>query len=520
MPETPIVVPALLEKSTIRTKRHLMTYATAAFFSFSFSILAASIAVFLQDRFSNNENAIFLVGLVLGFASVGALFVDSFWAYLQKIRRPRFLLFLALGGLLITVTIFLFSGVFPMLGWTAFTILAALLYGWSYDLYDVTILTTILRRGSAEHYAQNISQKKFAEAVGTVFGLMVSGFLIFFGSTFAQIVLLALLTGVFIFVARHFDRDEDDLVPLTFSQKSAVEWKNVFFVLSHPTEIERILKNAGGNLRSEILQLSRETEAAIKKLPENAKKAAEEIKESARKRLIEILAKENEIVRSEFKEPEFHFGEMIRESKIMILEFFEIFRQKGKLLLLWAAVVVVFFSFWDTMAITFQPLFLQRVAANSEFLRAFSGVVMASFLVPVLLFQMPFAALADRIGRAKFVVLGIFVSGVSLLFLGSAESLWVIFLSGLGNSLGYALAFVPAQAMLAHEIEGMQKGEVAKEKSAGMLRVALNIGNILGQLAGGLVFAAVGFSAGFFAFGILLLLFFIVSLVLLLRHHS
>ena len=253
MPENSLVVPALFGKSTIRTKRHLMTYITAAFFSFSFSILAASIAVFLQERFSDNTNSIFLVGLVLGFASVGALFVDSFWAYLQKIRRPRFLLFLALGGLLTTVGIFLFSGVFPVLGWGIFTVIAAVLYGWSYDLYDVTILTTILKRGSSEHYAQNISQKKFAEAIGMLFGLMVSGFLIFFGSVFAQIVLLALLTGVFVFVARHFDRDEDSEVVLVFSQKSLIVWKNVFFVLSHPTAIEHILKNADGNIKTEII---------------------------------------------------------------------------------------------------------------------------------------------------------------------------------------------------------------------------------------------------------------------------
>ena len=212
-------------------------------------------------------------------------------------------------------------------------------------------------------------------------------------------------------------------------------------------------------------------------------------------------------MRSEFPEPEFRWGEMFRESKLLV-EFFALFRGNKKALILWAAIVVVFFSFWDTMAVTFQPLFLQKISGYSGLLRALSGVIMASFLIPILLFQMPFAALADRFGRAKFVVLGILVSG-------TAKSIGMIFFAGLANSVGYALAFVPAQAMLAVEIE--QSERASSEKSAGVLRVALNVGNVFGQFLGGLVFAAIGFSAGFFVFGAVLLVFAIFSFVFLLR---
>ena len=515
MSENKIIVPAILKKTTVRDKRHLMTYLVAAFFSFSFSILAASIAIFLQNRFSGHPNAIFFVGAILGLASVGALFIDTFWVSLQKVYRSRFLFFCALGGVMATVAIFLFSGVFPILGWGIFTVLAAIFYGWSYDLYDVTILTTILRRGKKENYAQNISQKKFAEAIGMIFGISISGFLLFFGTVFAQSVLLFLLVGVFVFAAKNFDRDGDEKVALEFSEKSLVDWKSVFFVISHPAEIQKKIENAGENLKKEILILSKQTEAALKNLPEKAKKSAEEIKESARKKLIEMLARENEIVKKEFPEPKIRFSKMIAESKKLIADFFEIFRENGRALLIWAAIVVIFFSFWDTMAATFQPLFLRKITETSGFLRAFSGVLMAGFLLPILFFQMPFAALADRFGRGKFVLLGILVSGVSLIFLGTAENLSAIFLAGLGNSLGYALAFVPAQAMLAAEIEKSENA--SPEKSAGILRVALNLGNIFGQFLGGLLFAAVGFKTGFFGFGTGLLVFSIFSFFFLFR---
>jgi len=489
-----------------------MTYVTAAFFVFSFSILAASIALFLQERFEASSNSLIYVGALLGMASFFAIFIDTFWVYLQKIRPPKILLLYALVGLIITVAIFLFSHNLFVL-----TLIAALLYGWSFDLYDITLLTIILKRGKSKNYAQNISQKKLSEAIGMIFGLILSGFLLYFGSGFTQVVLLVILISVFIFALHHFDKEEDSHVGLEFSQDSLVNWRGVFSVLAHPSKIQRMLISAGTSVKKEVLLLSHETEEAIRNLPKNAQKKTGEILEASRKRLIEILAKENEIVKEKFPQPDFSFHDMWQSSLSIFHDFLRIFRKKDrKALIIWVATAVIFFSFWDTMAATFQPIFIQKITGDIPSLRGFSGVLLACFLLPILFFQVPFARLADKWGRENFVFLGVLVSGVSLLFLGASSNVWMIIGAGMANSVGYALAFSPAQAMLISEIEKTQK-VVQKEHSSGMLRVALNIGNIFGQLGGGILFASLGFLMGFFIFGILLCLFSIFSFIFLLR---
>lgn len=447
-------------------------------------------------------------------ASFFAIFIDTFWVYLQKIRPPKTLLLYALAGLIITVSIFLFSHDFFIL-----TLVAALLYGWSFDLYDITLLTIILKRGKRGNYAQNISQKKLSEAIGMTFGLIFSGFLLYFGSGFTQIILLVILISIFVFALHHFDREEDSHIGLQFSQESLVNWKGVFSVLAHSSKIQKMLISAGTSVKKEVLLLSQETEKAIRNLPSGTKKKAEEILEASRKKLIEILAKENEIVKEKFPQPEFSFHDMWQSSLSIFHDFLGIFQKRGaKPLIIWVATAVIFFSFWDTMAATFQPVFIQKITGDIPSLREFSGVLLACFLLPILFFQVPFARLADKWGRENFVFLGVLVSGISLLFLGASSNVWMIIGAGMANSVGYALAFSPAQAMLVSEIEKTQK-VIQKEHSSGMLRVALNIGNISGQLGGGILFASLGFLMGFFIFGIFLCLFSIFSFIFLMRRR-
>lgn len=488
-----------------------MTYLTAAFFVFSFSILAASIAIFLQERFENPETGILFVGFLLGFASFSALFMDVAWSYLQKTAAPRVLFFLALGGLMVTVLIFLLSHNLLIL-----TILAALLYGWSFDLYDVTLLTTILKRGKKEEYAQNISQKKVSEAGGMFLGLTLSGIVLYFGSTVGQVILLIILLAVLLFAAHHFDRAEDEQVELDFTPKASAPWKHVFHDIADPEKLKGLLSRTGTGLKNEILLLSQETKKTLQALPH----AAGTTLEVARRSLVEILAKENELAPEAFTKQKASVKEMWAHTTSMFGDFFAMFRQGNskRMILLWAAIAIIFFSFWDTMAATFQPLFIKDVTAEHEWMRAFSGVLLASFILPILLLQIPFARLADRWGREKFVFAGVFLSGISLILLGLLQgNLLFVVLSGMLNSVGYALAFAPAQALFVIEIESAQAEKSSDEGSAALLRVATNIGNIFGQFLGGVVIAFLGFGTSFLTFGILLICYSVFSLFVLLR---
>ncbi|MBI5415068.1 hypothetical protein HZA38_06180 [Candidatus Peregrinibacteria bacterium] len=512
-----MLAPKFLQKTTITTKRILMYYLAAMNFMFVYTVLAYSIAVFLQERFEGADNAIFLVGAILGAASFFATFVDVFWTYLQKIRTARMLFMWSICGLALTVSIFLFSqfdvDLFQPLKWAFFTVVAAFTYGWSYDLYEVTMVTYILRKSKSEEFAQNISQKKVAEAFGMLGGLIVGGVIISFGTEIAQVFLLFFLFGLFLFVRHHFDRDEDN-VSLKFSDKSGINWKEVFELIAHPDKIATAVGDTSTSLKNEVIALSKETAEKIKDLPENAKKKAEEMLEAARKNLIDILMKEKEIEHESSEKPKFRFHEMGKEVVELLNDFLSILSKNTPLAMFWAIFVVMFFSFWDTMAITFQPIFLGRFANDlGPWGKSLGGVIMGLFILPVFVLQIPFSKLADKYGRYIMILIGISISGLSLLALGLIDivfggSFWILLLSGMLNSTGYAAAFSPSQAMFISEHQRhiyRTTGKIlSNDAGAAPLRLVLNIGNILGQFGGGLIFAFLGFTSGFLMFGVLL----------------
>ncbi len=513
-----MLVPGFLQKTTIRTKRILMYYLAAMNFMFVYTILAYSIAVFLKDRFPDTPNAIFLVGLILGTASFFALFVDVFWAYLQRIKAARLLFLWALCGLAFTVSIFLFSQfdveVFQPFKWALFTVVAAFSYGWSYDLYEVTMTTYILKRSPKEEFAQNISQKKVSEAIGMLGGLIVGGIALSFGSQVAQTFLLFFLFAVFLFVKHHFDQEEDE-VPLQFSETSLVNWKEVFALIAHPDRVATAVGSAKDSVREGVLKLSHETAEAVKNLPEQAKHTADEVLDTARKKLIDLLMKEEEMQQRKDEKPQFEFKKMMNEVWVLFSEFTHIFSRNTPFAIFWVMAIVMFFSFWDTMAITFQPLFLARFADQlGPGGKALGGMIMGLFILPVFALQIPFAKMADKRGRYVMILLGIAISGVSLLMLGLIDSVFggrivILIFAGMLNSVGYAAAFSPAQAMFVAQHQKYIYEKTGKkldnEAGAAPLRLVLNIGNIFGQMAGGFIFAFLGFTSGFLIFGVLLL---------------
>lgn len=514
-------VPGILKKTSIKNKRSLLIYISAFFFMFGYTILAYSIASFLMNRFPDHPNAIIFVGFILGMSSFMAIFVDSLWAYMQKIRPPRVLTLWALAGLIITVSIFFFANfgeVFAPLRWSLFTFLAAFLYGWSIDLYDVTVTTTILARSSGDNLAQNISQKKVAEALGMVSGIIIASLLVSVGNeSFTQLVLLVFLCFVFAFFLHHFDKEEDESEKLEFADYSLVDWKAVFLNISDKEKIKASLNNAPEGVKNSVIELAEKTGIALKNLPGEAYELSKDVLEASRKTLIEILAKEGEIVQKEgIERQKFSFRDMLLEVKYNFSNFAKIFSWKSlSWPLLWICVCVMVFSFWDTMVVTYQPLFLKEFAKDNAFVNAISGFLIVLFIFPVFAFQVPFSMLADRIGRQKMVIFGLIVSGAAVIILSTTTSIWILILAGMAGGAGYAAAFAPAQAMFVSEFNRSRglSDDKDSEKSAGSLRIALNAGNIFGQFAGGTVFATFGFAGGFFFFGMIFATLAVLSLV-------
>ncbi len=514
-------VPGILQKTNIRNKRSLLIYVSAFFFMFAYTILAFSIASFLMHRFPENPNAIMFVGMILGISSFLAIFVDSFWAYLQKIKPPRVLTLWALVGLIFTVSIFFFANLGEMfypLKWAIFTFMAAFLYGWSMDLYDVTVVTTIISRSDNSKLAQSISQKKVAEALGMVSGILIASFLVSFGSeSFTQFVLLIFLIFVFVFFYHHFDKEEYESEKLEFAEYTFVDWKTIFANISDKERVNQELAQTPDKLKNSVVELAEKTGTALKNLPGEAYDLGKDVLEASRRQLVEILAKEGEIIQREGVERgKFSFPEMVSEIKSNFGDFIKIFNFKNlSIPLLWVCACVMLFSFWDTMVVTYQPLFLQEFGRNNAIVSAISGFLIILFIFPVFALQVPFSMLADRVGREKMVILGLIISGTAVIVLSTTTSLWILIIAGICGGAGYAAAFAPAQAMFVDEFNKARgiDGDKNSEKSAGSLRLTLNTGNIFGQFLGGAVFASFGFAGGFLVFGLIFAVLSVTSLV-------
>lgn len=316
-----------------------------------------------------------------------------------------------------------------------------------------------------------------------------------------------------IFFAKHFDKKEDAQEKLEFSPHALMDWKGVFQSLNQKEKVNEMVKNLPDETKDSINKLAQETEDALKALPNQTT----EVLKEAKKQLVDILSKKGEIV---IKKPEqkesFSFKTMTKEVSSDFSNFFRVFTPKYFCMpLFWVIVCTMLFSFWDTMVVTYQPLFLKEFAKDKPVINMLSGVLMILFISPVFALQIPFSKMADKIGRHKMILSGLLMSGVSVVMISTTTSIPVLIVCGMLGGAGYAAAFSPAQAMFLAEYNKSQglAENADSEKGAGALRLVLNMGNIFGQILGGTVFSAFGFRGGFFVFGAIFLIIGIFSLV-------
>lgn len=456
-------------------------YLTAMMWVAAYTLFAYSVVIFLNETVQST----FLVGIFLGMGSLMAVLLDVPFGYAQKVISPRWLLATSILGMMTTVTIFLlaYSNI-------SLVFVAALLYGLSHDLYDVTMLSYIFNSSLPAQYGQNISLKNVAEALGILFGLIFSGALLFFGSMVAQLALMGILLVSLIIVLAIFDRDKAAELP-----------KDRADALSTVTHTAQEL-TAGSvrGLKTSAISIIDVTQKGLESVKQSLDKG---------KIILKPLQPGKDSTMSKI-------WEEIRESFRGIATIFT--GEKLNIPLLWSMVVLLLFSFWDTFVITFQPLFLSKFLVSADVPSFISGgVIMAVFILPLFGLLVPFSKWADTYGRQKFIIGGLIISGVSLFFFGQVDNIWVLALLGMSNSVGYAAVMPSVQAMFAEKLNehiafSMGKTEIDSNTGAAPLKMLLNVGNVVGQMAGGTLIAIFGFNIFFMFFGGILVMCFVGSL--------
>lgn len=159
--------------------------------------------------------------------------------------------------------------------------------------------------------------------------------------------------------------------------------------------------------------------------------------------------------------------------------------------------MTLIFSFYDGMVWMLEPLYYAKLDSNP----LYGGLLMASFMLPFVLFSVPGGWLADRIGRGRVLALGLLLAGsCSILFGYSVNPLTSIMYALLATT-GLAMAWPSVEGLLTDLVDKRMRGE-----AVGVWDASSSLGHFLGPLLGGLTAKVAGMESVFIYSGVILLL--------------
>jgi len=124
------------------------------------------------------------------------------------------------------------------------------------------------------------------------------------------------------------------------------------------------------------------------------------------------------------------------------------------------------------------PFYIESMGASGTEL----GLLDASYAVMRLIFGPVWGSVSDRIGRKRVLMIGIIGFGITMLWFGFADRLWMLFFT---RVLAGILSSATAPTTMAYIGDSAPDGDVSK--GIGRLTAAGGIGGVLGPMLGGLV---------------------------------
>jgi len=155
-------------------------------------------------------------------------------------------------------------------------------------------------------------------------------------------------------------------------------------------------------------------------------------------------------------------------------------------------------TLFDGMVWALEPL-LYRSLGIQPF---YGGIILAAFVVPLIVFEVPAGFLADRYGKRKMLFLGLFVSGVFSILFGFAQSPAMLFAFAFCATIGLAMVWPAMEGILADASDSIGRGE-----SVGVWSISRDAGYAAGPFVGGVVAYYSSLSMPFILAGVVLILF-------------
>ena len=145
----------------------------------------------------------------------------------------------------------------------------------------------------------------------------------------------------------------------------------------------------------------------------------------------------------------------------------------------------------------FLPLFAQSLGATGVFI----GVVVASFFISRIFFELPSGFLSDRIGRRTPIIGGIVLTLAATTVTGLARDPYQLVLGRALWGLGTSLFFLTSSLLMIDIFEARMRG-----KALGTFQGIEWTGSFLGAFAGGFAVELLGYNTPFLVYSLVLLL--------------
>ena len=388
------------------------------------------------------------------------------------------------------------------IGNIALLIVASCFYGFTKEVNDVTSYAYIMNSVDPNNYASVLSKMNIYFGGWSLFGLLLSGFVLSFEPFIAVMVVNIFIVLYLLFLGKYFDRSDVTLDPQTikslsvmvstFDAKNAV--KHVTGMVSM-TDFSKVASSAKTLFFRPVWPQVAHNKLSLSWLITDTKQELNRVK-------ITLL----DLPRNYF--------------------------------LIWSFIIIMLFGAWDTFASSFLLDYLAKFAPN------FHYMLLACIAIPAYLAQGMFIKLSSKIGVFAVISLGL-VLAISSMFgfvfmmpdantLNVAEqsvtdvamnvttalpwqAIGMLIVFGMINSLGYAAAMSLSQEWFLTSYNTtyaskLNLTEIDANASSAPMKIVQNLANVFGLILGWVLLTLLG-HIGFFAlFGVLLVCAFILTI--------
>ncbi len=141
-----------------------------------------------------------------------------------------------------------------------------------------------------------------------------------------------------------------------------------------------------------------------------------------------------------------------------------------------------------SLVIPVLPAYAPRLGADTVTI----GVIFGSFSIALLLFSIPFGIISDKVGRRKFMVLGMLSLAATNVIFAMSGSIYVLIAARLLQGMSGAATWSAGMAMLADTFGPGERGA-----RLGLTMSIMSLGMLIGPVIGGLLYDNLGYAPTF-----------------------